>query len=315
MKKAIIVGSSGQDGKILYQFLVNKGYVVVGINKEKNESNIKDIPYKTNILDTKEVFELIKKFKPTEIYHLAAMHHSSEDHIPENIELFEKSYQINVLSLLNFLEGVRKYSKKTKLFYASSSHVFGTTKNQIQKEDTPINPDSIYGITKANGIFICNFYRKEYLIHASSGILYNHESEFRNKKFLSKKIILGAINIKQKKQDKLIIGDLSAKVDWGYAYDYVDAMHKILLLDYSDNFIIATGEKHSVKEFVEETFNLLGLDWKKYVKENKAIIKKRNNILIGNSSKLRKETGWKPTVTFKEMIKKLLEKEMLLEKK
>ena len=310
--KAIIIGCNGQDGTILYNLLLKKRYKILGIDKDSNRSNIKikGFSKKINILNRKDVFDIIKKFKPDEIYHLAAFHHSAEDKVLDNIELFQKSYNINVYSLINFLEGIKRFSRKTRLFYACSSHIFGSAKSKFQDENTPINPSNIYGITKAEGLFICRLYRNNYSLKISTGILYNHESHIRSPKFLSKRIVKTAIDIKNKKKNKLIIGNLNAEVDWGYAPDYVDAMYKILKLKSGDDFIIASGKNHKVKEFVKEVFDLLGLDWKKYVKEDKKIISKKSLVLIGKSNKLKKATGWKPTVDFKKMIKILVEKEL-----
>jgi GDPmannose 4,6-dehydratase len=202
---------------------------------------------------------------------------------------------------------------KARLFYASSSRIFSASSKGLQDEKTPIDPDCIYGTTKAAGLFACRMYRNKYSIFASTGILYNHESHLREDKFVSRKIIRGAIDIKKGKRTSLVLGDLSAKIDFGYAPDYVDAMHKILNTAVCDDFIVATGKKHSVLDFVKTAFGYLGLDWKLYVKEDKNIVTRKSPSRAGNARKLRSVTSWKPSVDFREMIRLLLSKEGALD--
>lgn len=308
-KTAIVVGSAGQDGRIACEHLIKRGYKVIGIDKcdhflktsEKYKKSLIDIE------DSKEVFRLIKSARPDEIYFFAAFHQSSEDRLIDNIELLDRSYRVNVLSLLNFLEGIRRFSPQSRLFYAASSLIFGDADSKTQSETTEFSPDSMYGITKLDGLRLCRLYRKQYGVFASVGILYNHESAYRGSQFLSKKVITAAVDIKNKKKKILVLGNLKARVDWGYAPDYVDAMHKILQLQKADDFIVATGKTHSVLDFVETAFSHLGLNWKKYVKEEKRSITRKRKTLSGNAQKLRKMTGWKPSVNFEEMIGKIIE--------
>lgn len=310
MKKAIVVGSDGQDGTLIFNYLMDKRYRIIGIDRKKIRFHKTPKIKFVNIGNAGSVYDLIKYFKPHEIYYLAAFHRSSEEKAPD-IETYRESHDVNALYLINFLEGARKYSPKTKVFYAASSHIFGRPKIVPQDENTPIDPVSIYGITKAAGFFICRHYRANYSLFVSTGILYNHESCLRSDKFVSKRIIKGAINIKNNKQNKLSLGDLAAEVDWGYAPDYVRAMRDILSIDKADDFIIATGKKHSVLDFVKITFKFLKIDWKLYIKENKNIIRKgKKNLFIGDARKLMRATGWKPSVNFKGMIKILLESEI-----
>lgn len=307
-KKALIIGVNGQDGKILFNYLSDLGYKIIGVDKKIVRTfNIK-WNKKVDIASESDVFELIKKGKPDEVYYLAAYHHSSQDKKIYFYEDLKLSYEINVLTFLNFLEAIRLYSSKTKIFYASSSLVFGNCKDKIQTEKTIYNPNSSYGLTKMNGMILCRLYREKYNIFAVAGILYNHESEYRTENFISMKIIKSAINIKKGTQDKLVVGDLSAAVDWGYAYDYVKAMKLILGLNVADDFIIATGKTHTVLDFVKITFNYLKLDWKKYILEKKAIIKEKKPSLIGNSKKIRSRTNWKPSLSFSVMIKRIIDK-------
>ena len=316
MKRAIIVGCQGQDGRLLQEYLIKKKYQVIGIDVNYIKASYNYSEQAVDITNKVHVGRLIRISMPTEIYHLAAFHHSSEDDIHnKNDELFQKSFEINTFSLIYFLEAILKHSPKTRLFYASSSHIFGDNKGVIDDENSNINPSSIYGITKAAGLFICRYYRKEHSLFASCGILYNHESSYRTDNFISQKIIKGAIKIKEKQQDEIVFGDINAEADWGYAPDYIDAMYKILSLKYPDDFIIATGKKHKVSEFAEIAFKYLGLDWRHYVEENKNILTRKAVCRIGNPQKLMSKTGWKPSVDFKEMVKVLLVQEGAFEKK
>lgn len=309
MKRAVIIGANGQDGRLLCDLLLKKRYSIVGIDK-KCVSHTPDILFKqVDICKYAEVVRLIKKFRPHEVYYLAAFHHSSENLPDENVALLRKSYDVHVSGLANFLEAIKRSSSETRLFYAASSHIFGNTKNGLQDENTPINPNCIYGITKAAGLSLCRFYRSRYKIFAATGILYNHESPIRSGKFVSMKIIKGAINIKHGKQKELILGNLRAVIDWGYAPDYVLAMYLIINNKLPDDFIIATGKRHTVLDFVKTVFDNLGLDWKAHVKENQGMALRHNVCRIGNPSKLKRMTGWKPSVDFKKMIELLLARE------
>jgi len=296
MKTAIVIGSSGQDGSILTEKLLADHYRVVKLDRNGS----------VNITKTEHVFSCVDEEKPHEIYHLAAFHHSSEDLPIDLLKLVEQSYIVNVFSLIYFLEAIRILSPTTRLFYASSSHVFGAPIFPVQDESHPFNPTSIYGITKTNGVLLCRYYRATHGIFATTGILYNHESHLRTIRFISKKIVRGVVNIKNNCQNKLIVGDLGAEVDWGYAPDYIDAMRKLLTCEVSDDFVIASGEKHTVQEFIEVAFNFVGLDWKKYVIEDKNIITRHENIRVGNPTKLITTTGWQPKKNFHQLIKTLL---------
>ena len=250
---------------------------------------------------------MLREFHPDEVYYFAAFHHSSEDKASEDVlHLFTESYRINVQALLHFLEGIRKYSPKTRLFYSGSSLLFGDADTEIQSESTPFKPETVYGITKLDGVLSCRYYSKQYGIFASTGIFYNHESSYRTDNFISKKIIKGALEISRGKKEKLVVGNLHAEVDWGYAPDYVDAACRILHIDFPGEFIIATGKRHSVLDFVKITFDYLGLNWKEHVTENKTLLTRNRKPMIGDPSKLMRTTGWRPTVDFKEMIRLLL---------
>ncbi len=299
LKTAVIIGSQGQDGRLLSEHLRTQGYTLIGI----------DVGSETDICDPVQVSDLVKKVRPAEIYHLAAYHQSSEGHSDEGLTSIHEFYRINVFSLLNCLEAIRISSPATRLFYAASSHVFGEPKQPLQNEETPLSPVSAYGITKTDGLNWCRSYRERYGIFASTGILYNHESPLRGPSFLSKKIMKGALDIRDGKAQKLILGNLSAEADWGYAPDYVEAMHKMLTIDRSSEFIVATGIRHTVQDFVEIAFGLLDLDWRQYVEENPSVIKRIEGARIGDAAKLKAWTGWKPKIDFREMVGLLLDAE------
>ncbi len=309
MKTALVIGVDGQDGQLLYDYLLKRGYQLLGLGRGSTRTSGIDWDTPVNICDTEEVASLMEAVKPHEVYHLAAFHHSSEDAPLGTVELFRQSFDVNDLSLTNFLEALKNHVPAGRLFYAASSHIFADTESTVQDENTPMMPSSIYGISKACGLLICRYYRNQFGIFSSAGILYNHESELRDEKFISKKIIKGALKIKHGQQKKLMVGDLNAEVDWGYAPDYVDAMVKILNVERPGEFIIASGEKHSVLDFVKIVFDYLKLDWQNCVEENEAQITKKQVSLMGNSKKLRELTGWKPAIPFKEMVRLMLLKE------
>ncbi len=307
-KTALIIGVNGQDGTILFNYLSGLKYRIIGVGKNNIKSVGIKLNQKLNINKRNEVFNLVKKIKPDEIYYLAAFHHSSQDKNNDFHEEFKKSYEVNVFAFENFLEAIKLYSPTTKIFYASSSLIFGNCRQKKQTEETLCRPNGLYGITKMDGMSLCRLYREKFNVFASSGILYNHESEYRTENFISMKIIKSAMNIRNGVQKKLVVGDLSAIVDWGYAYDYVKAMNLILNLKTADDFIISTGKTHTVLDFIKIVFNCFNLDWKKYVLEDSSIIKEKKSVLSGNSHKLEQATSWKPSVSFSEMIKKIISK-------
>ena len=309
MKRVIIVGSGGQDGKILFNRLSREEHFVVGVERDALRSTTPIDLKPVDILKYSEVSALLESVQPDEIYYLAAFHHSSEERQPTDQEAFEQGLAVNVVGLINFLESIQLKSTSSQLFYAVSSHVFGETMTKRQDESTPLKPACPYGITKAAGLNCCRYYRLKHSLFVSTGILYNHESIYRKSDFVSKKIIQGAVKIKRGSRSKLVLGNLSSMVDWGYAPDYVEAMVRILRLDVADDFVIATGEVHSVREFVELAFDELGLQWEKYVEEDPGIALKPNRVLVGDTTKLRSLTGWKPSKTFEQMVRHLVREE------
>ena len=301
---AMIVGSAGQDGYYLGRSLLSDGIEIVGITR----SGVL-LPWETTIrpfslLDPDSVSALIKEVNPHQIYYLPAYHQSSESKLENTNVSLKHSIDIHITGLANFLDAMRTWSPRARLFYAASSHVFGDPVIVPQNEKTPFRPINVYGITKVAGIEVCRLYRNQHGLYCSNGILYNHESPRRSPDFVGRKVIKSAVAIKQGKLDKLKLGDLSAMVDWGAAEDTVEAMRAILSIDTADDFIVASGETHSVGEFVEFVFNALKLDAKKYVEVEPKLITKpsRKRTLVGSSAKLKKATGWAPKKSFEQII-------------
>ena len=307
MKRTIVVGSAGQDGRLLTEHLTARGARIVGIQRNKTTYNgVEDMGH-IDITDADDVARSVKAIQPEAIYYLAAFHHSAQDLPLDDSSLLEKSRAVHVRGLDHFLAALAQdLDAPGRLFYASSSLIFGNPATEFQNEKTPFLPDDVYGRTKAEGVVLCRRYRAEQGVFAASGILYNHESHYRGSHFVSKKIIQEAVAIKRGKKDKLVLGDLGARCDWGFAPDYVRAMRMILELDTPDDFIIATGETHSVLEFVQIVFEELDMNWEDHVTENPGLIRGKRPTLKGDSSRLRERTGWKPSLSFREMVRRLL---------
>lgn len=315
-KKTIIVGYAGQDGSLLVRDLQKRGDEIIGIGRLTcvyPTGFPSDVI--TDIRDVKQVYDVVRLFQPDEIYYLAAHHVSSEGgvlQIPLHIQ-FESAQAIHVSGLVNCLSAIVEESPATRLFYASSSLVFSGENGDLQDETTPFTPQGFYGISKTEGIQLCREFRKNHRVFASTGILYNHESHLRAPGFLSAKIIKTAIRISNGSHEKLEVGNLTSRVDWGYAKDYVVAFQKILAAYNPDDFIVATGEAHTVKEFIDIVFKYFNLDAEKYVLENKNILTRRPPVKIGDSSKLRSLTDWTPSLVYMDFVKQLIEDHLSFE--
>ncbi len=310
MKKALVVGHTGQDGIYLSTLLQGKNYEVTGISRERISENNYGIT-KLDVLREEQVSDAVKKIQPDEIYFLAAVHQSSSDKQMDDGTLFRKSLDLNLIALVNFLETVRKFAPGCKLFYAASSHVFGSPSVSPQDESTPFQPECIYGVTKTAGVRTCHFYREHHSIFASVGIFYNHESPLRESKYVSKKIVETAAAIKKGLKTELVLGDLESQIDWGYAPDYMRAVYAMMQLPEAGNFVISSGAIHTIKDFVVEVFLQLNLDWTKFVKVDPTLItKKQKKNLFGSSYKIKNATGWFPSVDFKGLTKILVDEEM-----
>jgi GDPmannose 4,6-dehydratase len=314
VKRIVVIGSGGQDGRILTERLLGEGHQVLGVERTRITGQGiegQGLPAALDVTDAVRVREFVGTARPDELYYLAAHHHASEELDDDIPALLGLSQTTHVTGLLNMLEAVRRTSPRCRTFYAASSHVFGIPPTPMQDESTPLAPRCIYGITKTAGIHVCRFYRQRHGLHVSVGILYNHESRYRPRKFVSQRIVQGALEAREAKRagrtSKLVLGDLSAVVDWGYAPDYVDAAIRMVTGDIPDDFVVATGIPHTVGDFVATAFGRVGLEWREHVEENPALVRRQGSTLVGNSSKLRQATGWKPSVGFEEMIGILLQ--------
>lgn len=306
MRKALIVGAAGQDGRLLTRHLLDRGYAVRGWTRTKPASPLACECAQIDLLNSATVEQELRRLHLNEIYYLAAFHHSTEDSVELSpAELTQRSFDVHVTGLRNVLEVIKAFLPGTRLFYAASSHVFGTAVAEMQNEQTPFAPTSAYGISKAAGIECCRLFRNEG-VFAATGILFNHESPLRKASFLSQKIVQGVLQVRRDQAFRLVLGDLDARVDWGYAPDYVDAMFRILQLPNPDDFVVASGETHSAQEFAEAAFAAAGVDWSQHIETDARLLKRNSQPLLGDSEKLRRATGWGPTISFVEMVTRLV---------
>ncbi len=324
MKKALITGITGQDGSYLAELLLEKGYEVHGIIRRASSFNTERIDHLYqdphirgtklflhygDVTDSSHIGSLLYDVQPDEIYHLAA-----QSHVRVSFDTPEYTADVTGLGTVRVLEAMRKVGLKGARFYqASSSEMYGKVLEVPQTEATPFYPRSPYACAKAYAYHLTVNYRESYGIHAGNGILFNHESPRRGETFVTRKITRAATRIKLGLQHKLYLGNLSAQRDWGYAPDYVLAMWMMLQQDEPDDYVIATNETHSVKEFVQETFALLDLDWEEYVEHDDRYERPTEvDLLIGDPSKAKRQLGWEPSVTFKELVRVMVESDLNL---
>lgn len=315
-KKAFITGISGQDGSYLVEFLLKKDYEIHGIVRRSSSvfrerlehlypryKDKKLFLYYGDVTDGSSLARLLYKLQPDEIYNLAA-----QSHVKISFDVPEYTADVVALGTLRLLEAIRETGVKTKFYQASSSEMFGKAIETPQKETTPFCPCSPYACAKVFAHHLTVNYRESYGLFACNGILFNHESPRRGENFVTRKITKGVADILTKKTDKIRLGNLEAKRDWGYAPDYVEAMWLMLQQEQPDDYVIATGETHSVKEFAEEAFKLVGLDWKDYIISDKKYFRPAEvDMLVGDFSKAKSKLGWQPKVNFKELVKMMLE--------
>ncbi|MDO8594539.1 MAG: GDP-mannose 4,6-dehydratase [bacterium] len=329
-KKAIISGITGQDGSYLAELLLEKGYEVYGLQRRASLPNTGRIDHLygnerfhmtyADLSDSSNLLRVIKKIEPDELYNLGA-----QSHVGVSFDVPEFTVNTNALGPLRILETIRNLEMPVKYYQASSSEMFGKVLETPQKETTPFNPQSPYGLSKVFAFHITKIYRTGYKVFASNGILFNHESPRRGLNFVTRKVTVGLSRISLGLQKTLRLGNLDAKRDWGYAKDYVEAIWKILQYKEAEDFLIATGETHSVREFVEEAGKHLGMDiiWKGKGLDEKGIDRKTGktlieidpihfrpnevDLLLGDASKAQKLLGWKPKTTFSALAKLMVE--------
>lgn len=317
-KKALITGITGQDGSYLAELLLEKGYEVHGIIRRSSSFNTGRIEHLYqdfhvndarvflhygDLADSSALSRLLEKIQPDEIYNLAA-----QSHVRVSFDIPEYTADVVALGTIRILDAIKETEIKTKFYQASTSELYGKVVETPQTEKTPFYPRSPYACAKLYSYWITVNYRESYDMYACNGILFNHESPRRGETFVTKKITHAIARILKKEQDKLYLGNLDAKRDWGYAKDYVEAMWLMLQQDKAEDYVIATGETHSVREFLDEAFGLVGLDWKKYVEIDPRYYRPAEvDLLLGNPVKAKEKLGWKPKTTFKELVKIMLE--------
>jgi len=335
MKKALITGITGQDGSYLAELLLEKGYEVHGIRRASSVFNTERIDHLLqlghgrfhlhygDLIDSSNLSRLLEQVQPDEIYNLGA-----QSHVHISFQIPEYTAEIDGLGTLRLLDAIKNAGIKPKFYQASTSELFGKVQETPQTEKTPFYPRSPYGVAKLFSFWTVVNHREAYNIFACNGILFNHESPRRGKIFVTRKITTGIAEIKQGKKEKISLGNLDAKRDWGYAPDYVEAMWLMLQQEKADDYVIATGETHSIREFCEEAFALAGyqIEWQGSGLEEKGVDRLSGKVLIdidpkyfrptevdlliGDSSKARKQLNWQPRVGFKELVKIMMENDL-----
>ena len=316
MKRALITGITGQDGSYLSKVLLDKGYKVYGIVRDATVSNLANLKYlgvddrieliPANLLDLSNVIRLLKRAKPDEIYNLAA-----QSSVAISFEQPIWTLEFNVLSTINFLEAMRILPSETKFYQASSSEMYGRVKTLPVDEETALHPVSPYAISKATDHWLAIHYREAYGLFCSCGILFNHESVLRPHHFVTKKIIATAVRMKKGSQEKLRLGNIEIKRDWGYAPEYVKAMWLMLQQEYPDDYVIATSEAHSLREFIFHVFTCLGLNWEEHVIIDKSLMRPSDiEIIYGSPKKAEGKLGWEYHISFEKLIELLVREEL-----
>ena len=324
-KRALITGITGQDGSYLAELLLAKGYEVYGVIRRASSFNTGRIdhiyqdPHEPNpklrlffgdLNDSSSLNQILRQTEPDEIYNLGA-----QSHVRVSFDIPEYTGEITGLGTIRLLEAMRETGITPKFYQASSSELYGKVVETPQKETTPFYPRSPYACAKAYAFYATVNYRESYGFFACNGILFNHESARRGETFVTRKITRAATRIKLGLQEKLFLGNLDAKRDWGYAKDFVEAMYLMMQADEPDDYVIATGETHSVREFCEETFALLDLDWQEFVEIDPRYYRPAEvDLLLGDAAKAREKLGWSPTVSFKELVKMMVENDLKLAK-
>lgn len=323
MKKALITGVTGQDGSYLAELLLSKGYEVHGIIRRTStfntsrilhlyqdihEKDVRFFLHYGDLADASVLNQIIKKVKPDEIYNLGA-----QSHVRVSFDIPEYTANITAIGTLRLLDCIRGGETNTKFYQASSSEMFGNATQVPQNENTEFRPRSPYAVSKVYAYWMTVNYREGYNMFACNGILFNHESPRRGETFVSRKITMAATRIKLGLQKKLYLGNLEAKRDWGYTPEFVEAMWLMMQQEKPDDYVIATGETHSVKEFLNEAFSYLGMDWEKYVEIDPRYFRPTEvDELQGDYSKVKKILGWKPKTKFEEIVRIMVDSDMEL---
>jgi GDPmannose 4,6-dehydratase len=312
--RALITGITGQDGSYLAELLLEKGYEVVGMVRRASTESFERINHikdkitlvQADLLDQLSIITVIEQHRPNEVYNLAA-----QSFVPTSWVQPVLTGEFDALGVTKVLEAIRLVDKNIKFYQASSSEMFGKVREVPQRESTPFYPRSPYGVAKVYGHFITVNYRESYGMFACSGILFNHESPRRGLEFVTRKITDGVVRIKLGLADKLALGNLDAKRDWGFAGDYVRAMWMMLQQEHPDDYVIATGQTHSVEDFVRVAFEYLKLDYKKYVVTDPRFVRPAEvDILLGDAGHARKQLGWIPTVSFEGLVRMMVDADM-----
>ena len=322
MKKALITGIAGQDGSYLCDLLLSKGYAVHGVdlnvviqNPDRYLGRLQPVLdrlvlHSTSMDDPHDVLALIEAVRPDECYHMAAQSFVIRSFVDEFSTL-----NTNISGTHHLLAALHEKAPQCRFFFAASSEIFGDAKKTPQNENTPICPRNPYGISKLTGYFLTRYYREDKKMHASSGILYNHESPRRGFDFVTRKITKTVAEIKYGRAKELRLGNLEARRDWGFAADYVQAMWRMLQQDNPDDYVIATGETHSVREFVEKAFARADLDWKRYVVVDQELYRPTEPCeLCGDSTKARTTLSWQPTVEFDDLVAMMVDEDLRLQR-
>ena len=313
-RRGLITGITGQDGSYLAELLLEKGYEVHGLVRRSSSFNTWRIDHIRerlvlhygDLVDQNSLMRALEAVQPEEVYNLA-----SQSHVKVSFEMPEYTTDVTAIGVLRLLDAVRDLSLPTRVYQAGSSEMFGLVQETPQTERTPFHPRSPYAVSKVYGHWMAVNYRESYSLYVSNGILFNHESPRRGENFVTRKITMGVAAIKQGRARELRLGNLEARRDWGYARDYVEAMWRILQRERPDDYVIATGETHSVREFCEEAFAYVGLDWRDFVKvDSKYFRPAEVDVLLGDASKARRELGWQPRVTFKELVRLMVEADL-----
>jgi len=319
MKRALITGITGQDGSYLAELLLKKGYEVHGLVRRSSSFNTGRIDpirdrlhlHYGDLVDSTSLHSVIRAVQPNEVYNLAA-----QSHVRVSFEMPEYTCDVTAAGVGRLLEALRVSGVKARFYQASSSELYGKVRETPQTEKTPFHPRSPYAAAKAYGYYLTQNYREAYDMFCTNGLLFNHESPRRGENFVTRKITRAVGRIVAGTQKKLALGNLDAKRDWGFAGDFVEAMWQMLQLEKPDDFVVATGETHSVREFLELAFGRVKLDWKEYVEIDERFMRPAEvELLLGDASKAKKAFGWTPKVTFRQLVEMMVDADVELAKR